>query len=81
MAVASRGGKDVIAGVIMHTDSETVLAGVPRFLSHAAMDTTGCWCRALGGFLTLTPIDEVLSFLGSVGAPGAPVRRYASPPG
>jgi hypothetical protein len=28
MAVAVRGGKDAIAGVIMHTDSETVPAGV-----------------------------------------------------
>jgi hypothetical protein len=30
MAVAVRGGKEAIAGVIMHTDSETVPAGVPR---------------------------------------------------
>jgi hypothetical protein len=29
MAVALRGGKDAIAGVIMHTDSETVAASVP----------------------------------------------------
>jgi len=29
MAVAIRGGKDAIAGVIMHTDSETVGASVP----------------------------------------------------
>jgi putative transposase len=30
MAVAVRGGKDAIAGVIMHTDSETVAASVRR---------------------------------------------------
>jgi hypothetical protein len=30
-----------------------------------------CWYRRSQGFLTLTPIDEVLSFLGSVGALGA----------
>jgi hypothetical protein len=47
MAVAVRGGQ--MPGVIMHTDSETVGAGVFRVLTPTAMDTTGCWCRALPG--------------------------------
>ena len=32
-------------------------------------------------FLTLTPIDDRVSFLGFVGSWEPPVRRYASPSG
>ncbi len=37
-------------GTILHSDSETVVAGVPGVLTLTAMGTTGCWCRALPGF-------------------------------
>ena len=47
MAVAVRGGRQAIAGVIMHTDSEYVGAGVPGLPDphsdgHARMLVPGC---------------------------------------
>jgi hypothetical protein len=58
--------------LVLHADSETVLAGVPGVPDphsdgHDRIAGAGC----SQGFLTLTPIDEALSFLGSVGALGA----------
>ncbi len=70
MAAAVRGGRTVIDGVIFHADSETVAAGFPGFLTLTAMDTTDAGVGRSQGFLTLTRIDEVLSFLGSVGSLG-----------
>jgi putative transposase len=77
-AVARRGEVD---GCILHTDSETVGAGVPWVPDphgdgHARMLVPGA-----PGFLTRTPIDELLSFLGYVGPWEHPVRRFASPSG
>ncbi|WP_256922220.1 IS3 family transposase [Rhodococcus erythropolis] len=79
MAVAARGG-DVV-GTIMHSDSETVRAGVFGFPDRYRMETRECWCREFPVFLTLTPIDDRVSFLGFVGSWEPPVRRYASPSG
>lgn len=60
------------AGGIVHADSETVTASVPRVPDrHSDGHDRMCWYRRSQGLLTLTPIDEVLSFLGSVGALGA----------
>jgi len=38
-----------VAGCVLHSGSETVVAGVPGVLTLTAMGTTGCWCRALPG--------------------------------
>jgi putative transposase len=59
-------------GLVHHSDSETVGAGVPWVPDphgdgHARMLVPGA-----PGFLTRTPIDELLSFLGYVGPLGAP---------
>jgi hypothetical protein len=64
-----------------HSDSETVRAGVFGFPDRYRMETRECWCREFPVFLTLTPIDDRVSFLGFVGSWEPPVRRYASPSG
>jgi putative transposase len=71
MAVAVRGGS--VPGVILHTDSEYGRAGGPGLPDpHADGRARIAGARLLPGFLTLTPIDGLLSFLGFVGCPGAP---------
>lgn len=72
-------GSGVRAAV--HSDSETVRAGVFGFPDRYRMETRECWCREFPVFLTLTPIDDRVSFLGFVGSWEPPVRRYASPSG
>jgi putative transposase len=71
MAVAIRGGKDAITGVILHTDSESVLASFPGFLTFTAMDTSG-WLVS-GAPRVPDPHSDRrrVSCLGSVGALGA----------
>lgn len=66
---------------LVHSDSETVCAGVFGFPDRYRMETRECWCREFPVFLTLTPIDDRVSFLGFVGSWEPPVRRYASPSG
>ncbi|REK82639.1 IS3 family transposase, partial [Rhodococcus erythropolis] len=66
---------------LVHSDSETVRAGVFGFPDRYRMETRECWCREFPVFLTLTPIDDRVSFLGFVGSWEPPVRRYASPSG
>jgi hypothetical protein len=82
MAVAVRGGKQAIAGVIMHTDSETVGASVPGVPDRTAMDRPGCWCRGLPE-LPDPHTDRWWCCLSSdLSVPWErPVRRYASPSG
>ena len=42
--VRARDGIADLTGLVHHTDSETVPAGVPRVLTRTVMDPTGCWC-------------------------------------
>ena len=70
MAAAVRGGQ--ADGVILHTDSEYVGAGVPGLPDPQAMDATGCWCQAAPGLPDPHSDRRRLSFLGYVGCPGAP---------
>ena len=78
MAISNRGPTP---GTLIHSDSETVRAGVFGFPDRYRMETRECWCREFPVFLTLTPIDDRVSFLGFVGSWEPPVRRYASPSG
>ncbi|EEN84886.1 hypothetical protein RHOER0001_6660 [Rhodococcus erythropolis SK121] len=78
MGISNRGPTP---GTLIHSDSETVRAGVFGFPDRYRMETRECWCREFPVFLTLTPIDDRVSFLGFVGSWEPPVRRYASPSG
>jgi hypothetical protein len=77
MAVTARGGD--VTGTIMHSDSETVRAGVFRFLGGPRDGDERMLVPGVPMFLTLTPTDDRVSFPGSVGSWERPVRRYASP--
>ncbi len=48
------------------------MPALPAFLTHSDRHAKMSVPGGSQGFLTLTPIDEVLPFLGSVGALGAP---------
>ncbi|WP_372447584.1 DDE-type integrase/transposase/recombinase, partial [Rhodococcus qingshengii] len=59
MGISNRGPTP---GTLIHSDSETVRAGVFGFPDRYRMETRECWCREFPVFLTLTPIDDRVSF-------------------
>ncbi|MDQ0078281.1 transposase InsO family protein [Arthrobacter oryzae] len=69
------------AGTVVHSDSETVLTGIPGgSLTRTVMDATGCWCRVRPGVLDSHSDRQLLSFPGSVspqGVPGEALRLAA----
>ena len=66
------------SGLVHHSDSEYVEAGIGSILTSRGghLHDVGGWTPP--GFLTLTPIDA-MSFLGTVGCPGATSEALASP--
>jgi len=58
------------SGLVHHSDSEYVGAGVPGVLTLTAMDATGCRCQVAPG--RPDPHSDGRSLPGYVGRPGAP---------